>query len=67
LGRGTAPAYDLIRQHVPFLEQDAVMYPYIEAVRLLIANGDLGAAVTAALARPGEHGGAATLRPLAKA
>jgi histidine ammonia-lyase len=41
LGRGTQPAYDLIRQHVPFLEQDAVMYPYIEAVRQLIAGSEL--------------------------
>jgi histidine ammonia-lyase len=44
LGRGTAPVYDLIRQRVPFLEQDAVMYPYIEAVRDLIASGELMAA-----------------------
>jgi histidine ammonia-lyase len=49
LGRGTAPAYHLIRQHVPFLEQDAVMYPYIEAVRQLVANSDLASAVHAAL------------------
>jgi histidine ammonia-lyase len=49
LGRGTAPAYHLIRQHVPFLEQDAVMYPYIEAVRQLVANSELAAAVHAAL------------------
>ena len=41
LGRGTALAYDLIRQRVPFLEHDAVMYPYIEAVRELIASGEL--------------------------
>jgi histidine ammonia-lyase len=41
LGRGTQPAYDLIRQHVPFLAQDTVMYPLIEAVRQLIAGGDL--------------------------
>lgn len=41
LGRGTQPAYDLIRQHVPFLEEDALMYPYIEAVRQLIASGAL--------------------------
>jgi histidine ammonia-lyase len=45
LGRGTGPAYALIRQHVPFLEQDAVMYPHIEAVRELIASGRLAAAV----------------------
>ena len=41
LGRGTQPAYDLIRQHVPFIERDTVMYPYIEAVRRLVADGTL--------------------------
>ncbi len=41
LGRGTAPAYDLVRQVVPFLERDAVMYPYMEAVRRLVATGRL--------------------------
>jgi histidine ammonia-lyase len=41
LGRGTAPAYELIRQRVPFLEHDVVMYPYIEAVRQLVASGEL--------------------------
>jgi len=45
LGRGTQPAYDLIREHVPFLEKDAIMYPYIEAVRNLIANNQLVVAV----------------------
>ncbi len=45
LGRGTQPAYDLIRQQVPFLEEDALMYPHIEAVRQLIASGDLVKAV----------------------
>ena len=41
LGQGTAPAYELIRQRVPFLDQDAVMYPHIEAVRELVASGEL--------------------------
>jgi histidine ammonia-lyase len=41
LGRGTAPAYALIRESVPFLEKDEVMYPYIEAIRELIASGKL--------------------------
>jgi histidine ammonia-lyase len=41
LGRGTAPAYELIRQQVPFLEYDAIMYPHIEAVRKLVASGEL--------------------------
>jgi histidine ammonia-lyase len=49
LGQGTAPAYELIRQHVPFLDRDAVMYPYIEAVREMIASGELMAAVQASL------------------
>ena len=47
LGRGTQPAYDLIRKHVPFLEKDAIMYPYIEAVRGLIASRALVTAVNA--------------------
>ncbi len=45
LGAGTAKAYQLIRQRVPFLTQDAVLYPYIEAVRELVASGALRAAV----------------------
>ena len=45
LGQGAQPAYDLIREHVPFLEKDAIMYPYIEAVRKLIANSNLVMAV----------------------
>ncbi len=48
LGRGTAIAYELIRQHVPFLAQDAVMYPYIESVRTLVTQGILRRAVEAA-------------------
>ncbi len=49
LGRGTAPVYRLIRERVPFLEHDDVMYPHIEAVRELIARGTLQTAVRAAL------------------
>jgi len=41
LGRGTAVAYELIRRRVPFLQQDAIMYPYIEAVRELVSSGEL--------------------------
>lgn len=41
LGRGTQPAYDLIRQQIPFLERDTVMYPYMEASRKLITSGQL--------------------------
>src|SRR5690606_14235446 len=49
LGRGTAPAYALVRAHVPFIERDAVMYPYLEQVRRLVAEGAITAAVDAAL------------------
>lgn len=45
LGRGTAPAYALIRQHVPFIEHDSVLYAYMNAVRHLVASGELVAAV----------------------
>ncbi len=45
LGRGTRPAYALIREHVPFLDQDDVMYPHIEAVRKLVERGELREAV----------------------
>src|SRR5262249_20678677 len=41
LGRGTAPAYALVREQIPFLEQDTVMYPLIEAARDLVAGGEL--------------------------
>jgi histidine ammonia-lyase len=47
-GQGTAIAYTLIRQRVPFLEQDAVMYPYIEQIRQLVAGGTLHRAVARA-------------------
>jgi histidine ammonia-lyase len=49
LGQGTAPAYDMIREYVPFLEHDAVMYPYIEAVRGLVERGELVERVEKAL------------------
>jgi histidine ammonia-lyase len=53
LGHGTGAAYALVRQHVPFIETDTVMYPYLEAVRKLVASGAIAAAVEAALTPPG--------------
>ncbi len=41
LGAGTAKAYAAIRQRVPFLQQDGVLYPFIEALRDLVASGAL--------------------------
>jgi histidine ammonia-lyase len=49
LGEGTAPAYALIRARVPFLGQDAVMYPYIDAIRELLASGRLAEAAKNAI------------------
>jgi histidine ammonia-lyase len=48
-GRGTAAAYDLIRAHVPFVEADTLLYPYIETVRRLVQEGAFVAAVQDAL------------------
>jgi histidine ammonia-lyase len=41
LGAGTRGAYALIRRHVPFIEHDAVLYHYIEAVRRQVADGSV--------------------------
>jgi len=46
LGRGTRPVYELIRKEVPFLEHDAVMFPYIRAVHRLITSGRVVEVVT---------------------
>jgi len=45
LGKGTQPAYDLIRQQVPFVEEDQILYPFFEAIRDMIATGQLVKAV----------------------
>ena len=45
LGQGTRHAYALIRSHAPFIQEDQVLYPYIEAVRRLVADGSLVSAV----------------------
>ncbi len=45
LGLGTAPAYELIRRRVPFIEHDEVMYIHVETIRELIASGELMTAV----------------------
>jgi histidine ammonia-lyase len=49
LGRGTRAAYTLLRRNVPFVERDAVLYRYLEAVRQLVADGELLATVDAAM------------------
>lgn len=49
LGQGTRAAYALIRQQVPFIEQDTVMYPHIEAVRRMVAAGEIARVVNQAM------------------
>ena len=39
MGEGTAVAYRLIRERIPFLETDVVLYPLIEAARQLVSSG----------------------------
>lgn len=39
MGRGTRPVYELIRQHVPFIGEDVVMYPYMNKVHQLVKDG----------------------------
>ncbi len=50
LGAGTSAAYALIREQVPFLERDAVMYPHVDAVYRLVAEGEVVRRVASALA-----------------
>jgi len=40
LGQGTAPVYARIRQEVPFIEEDTVLYKYIAVVQILVAGGE---------------------------
>ncbi len=49
MGKGTHPVYDLIRQHVPFIERDTVLYHYMEAVRVLVSSGAITRAANTAL------------------
>jgi len=45
LGKGTAIAYALIRDQVPFIEKDTLMYPYLNKIQDLINTGCLTQAV----------------------
>jgi histidine ammonia-lyase len=44
LGRGTGPVYALIREQVPFITEDTVLYPYMEAVFAMAKSGAIDAA-----------------------
>ena len=49
LGQGTGAAYRVVRGLVPFIEADTVLYPYMEAVYHVVADGSLVAAVNGAM------------------
>ncbi len=49
LGAGTQPVYDLIRRNAPFIEEDTVLYKYIDAVKLLITTGQVVEVVNAVI------------------
>jgi histidine ammonia-lyase len=49
LGCGTKAAYDLVRERVPFIERDEVMYPHMDAVFALVKDGSISRAVDEAL------------------
>jgi histidine ammonia-lyase len=50
-GRGTKIAYDLIREKVPFMKDDRVLYPDIEEVRKLIESNTILEAVEKEIGR----------------
>ena len=41
LGQGTRVVYETIRENIPFIESDTVMYEHIETMRKLVAGGRL--------------------------
>lgn len=45
LGQGTQTAYDLLRTRIPFIEQDTILYDFIESARQLVTTGELARAV----------------------
>jgi histidine ammonia-lyase len=49
LGRGTAPVFEVLREGIPFVEQDVLMYPLIEAAHAAIVSGTIIGAVRKAL------------------
>lgn len=41
LGKGTRPAYDLVRERVPFIQRDVEMQEYISQVHSLVRSGKI--------------------------
>jgi histidine ammonia-lyase len=49
MGDGTGAAYELIRRHIPFLPEDAVMSAFLAAARKMVADGEIVRQVNDAL------------------
>ena len=49
MGKGTAAAYALIREHIPFLREDVELAPYMTSTANLVASGALRTAVQEAI------------------
>jgi len=52
LGAGTQVAYDLVRQYVPFLKEDAVLSGYMDTIWELVTTGQIKTTVETALGLP---------------
>ena len=50
LGKGSAAAYAAIREQVPFIVSDEVLYPHIERARSLVHSGQIARAAQLAIA-----------------
>lgn len=50
LGNGTHIAFEYIRQRVPFIQRDEVMYPHIEAIKAMLRDESLVSVVEAGIA-----------------
>lgn len=57
LGLGTQPAYDLIRQQVPFVTHDQILYRFMEFVRQNVVSGELTDRVNQKMSEAGKDEG----------
>lgn len=44
-GKGVRAAYTLVRENIPYLKEDTVIYPYLEEIKNLVKSGQLVARV----------------------
>jgi len=45
LGQISAQAYQLVRQQIPFLPEDALLYPYLNRLITMVRAGEFAALV----------------------